>query len=108
MATRSPNAWRKSGGGGGRQRDFRHEHQHAPAGGADRGREADVDLGLAAAGDAVQQGDAELAGGGEREEPVEGGGLLAGQLARGVRPGSDTHPTAVTAAPGSDGCPTPV
>ena len=80
----------EQGGGGRGQGDLRHEHQRAPSGCADRGREPDVDLGLAAAGHAVQQRDAELAGRGQGEEAVEGGGLLAGQLPRQRLPGTDS------------------
>ena len=42
-------------GRGRRQRDLGHHQQHAAARLAHRAREAQVDLGLAAAGDAVQQ-----------------------------------------------------
>jgi hypothetical protein len=87
MATRSPKATRNRVAAAGRQRDLRHEHQHAASGRAHRRRQADVDLGLAAAGHAVEQGGPELAGGGEREEAVERGGLLPGQLAG--RPGGN-------------------
>ncbi len=66
MATRSPNAVAEQRRDRRRQRDFRHEHQHAAAGARDGGREAQVDLGLAAAGDAVQQRDVERARVGQR------------------------------------------
>ena len=60
MATRSPNACRNKRGDGRRQRDLGHEHQqHAPAGREHLRREPQVDLGLAAAGHAVEQRDAE-------------------------------------------------
>ena len=81
MATRSPNASRKTRGHRRRERDLRHQHQHAASAAADRGREAQVDLGLAAAGHAVQERDAEVAGGGERAQPLERGVLLRRQLA---------------------------
>jgi hypothetical protein len=71
----------EEGGGGRGQGDFGDEHQRPSTGGAHGGRQADVDLRLAAAGDAVQQRDAELAGRGQREKAVERGGLLSGQLA---------------------------
>ena len=79
-------------GGGRRQRDLRHEHQHAAAGVADAGREAEVDLGLAAAGDAVQQRDAELRGvPASVRRRASARVLLGGQLP--VRPGSDQGQT---------------
>ena len=43
-----------------RERDLGHQHQHSSSAGADAGREPEVDLGLAAAGDAVQQRDAKF------------------------------------------------
>ena len=61
MATRVAERLAEQRGDGRGQGDLRHEHQHAPSGRADRGREPQVDLGLAAAGDAVQQRDAERA-----------------------------------------------
>ena len=67
-----------------RERDLRHEHEHAPARVADARREPQVDLGLAAAGDAVQQRHLELpARRRSAQSRVERGVLLARQ--RGAR-----------------------
>ena len=79
-------------GGGRGQGDFGDQHQDAPTGVAHLGRQADVDLRLAAAGDAVQQGDMKRARVGQPAQPREGVHLLAGQLTLRqirVRPGSD-------------------
>src|SRR5207237_1748272 len=62
-----------------RERDLRDQHQDAASGIADGSRETNVDLGLAAAGDAVQQRDAELAGLGQLAKPIERRLLLAGE-----------------------------
>ena len=59
-----------------RQRDLRHQQQHLPAGAPDRLRQAQIDLRLAAAGDAVQQRDPELARVGERAQLLERARLL--------------------------------
>ena len=67
------------------QRDLGHQHQRPLAGGARRGDGPQVDLGLARAGDAVEQEGAEAAEGpGHRGQ---GRGLITGQLDRAIRGG---------------------
>ena len=55
MATRSPNVARKIAADRRRERDLRHQQQHAAAGARTARRQPQVDLGLAAAGDAVEE-----------------------------------------------------
>ena len=87
----------EDGGHRGGKGDLRHQDQHAASAAADRGREAQVDFRLAAARHAVEEGDAEVAGGGQRAEAIEGRGLLRRQLPgqRGVRHHSGTTLTRV-------------
>ena len=85
MATRSPNVWRKSDATAGVSAISGTSISDAAAGVAHGGREPQVDLGLAAAGDAVQQRDVERARGGERGQPRERACLLRG---RGAASGS--------------------
>ena len=55
-----------------RQRDLRDQQQHLPASALDRLRQAQIDLGLAAAGDAVQQRGPEASRLDERSQLFEG------------------------------------
>ena len=75
-----------------RQVDFRHQHQHLPAGRQHRSISAQIDLGLAAAGDAMQQMGAESGlridgGQGRGCSAVSSGGLAdcGGLTARAAR-----------------------
>ena len=74
-------------GDGRRQRDLRHQQQHAPAAGPDVRGEADVDLGLAAAGDTVQERGMERPRIGKVAQARECCVLLGGQ--REVGPGAE-------------------
>ena len=65
---------------GGRQCNFGHQDQRRAIVTADGRREAEVDFGLAAAGHAVQQRDAEFPGVGDGVQAVQGIGLLGGQF----------------------------
>ena len=67
----------------GRQRDLRHQHQHAAARRAHRLGQAQIDLGLAAAGDAMQQRDAERAGSASVAQSLDG--VAAVRSVSGVR-----------------------
>ena len=75
MATRSPNACRNDERDRRRQRNLGHEQQNATSAAAHFGREPQVELGLAAAGDAVQERRLEIAA---LDEPPQTGqrGLL--------------------------------
>ncbi len=64
-----------------RQRDLRDHQQRLPASGADPLGKAEVDFRLAAAGDAVQQGDLEFARFRQAGQRVQGRLLLSGQAA---------------------------
>ena len=80
MATRSPNACRKRAAAAGVSAISGTSISTRRPGVPNLGGQADVDLGLAAAGDAVQQGDAKLARVGQLAQPSERVDLLAGQL----------------------------
>jgi hypothetical protein len=71
----------KRGTHGGGEGNFRHKHQDAAAQAAHVGGEAEVDLGFPAAGDAVQERDAELSGGSHGLQALEGVGLIGSELA---------------------------
>ena len=87
-----------------RQRDFGDEHQRAAAVGAHAYGETQVELGFAAAGDAVEQRDAEGPSVGQRAKAVEGRGLFGGQcvIAYHFRLGSDPKGRRGAARLGSD------
>ncbi len=79
MATRSPNALPKRERDRRRQRDLGHEQQHAAAAAAHFGREPQIELGLAAAGDAVQQRGLEVAALDERAQTASAASCSVGQ-----------------------------
>ena len=66
------------------QRDLRHQDQRLPAAADDLGNGFEIDLGLARAGDAVEQRDVETAVGGERPHGVHRAALLTGEIRLGV------------------------
>jgi hypothetical protein len=78
-----------------RQRNFGHQHQHAAAAATDLRREPQIELGLSAAGDAVQQRDAERPRVRERAQALARGRLFDGEAAigihrrGGIRPGGE-------------------
>jgi hypothetical protein len=67
-----------------RQCDFRNEQQDLTAGALHRLRESQIDLGLAAAGDTVQQRGPKASRVNERRELFESRALLRRQLTRGI------------------------
>ena len=60
------------------ERDFRQQHQHLPAGGEGCRDRGEIGLGLARAGDAVEQGDAETAGLDRGDKPAGRKRLVGG------------------------------
>ena len=60
------------------ERDFRQQHQHLPAGGEGCRDRGEIGLGLARAGDAVEQGDAETAGFDSGDKPASRKRLVGG------------------------------
>ena len=62
------------------QRDLRHQDQRLPAAADDFGDRLEIDLGLARAGDAVEQRDVKAAVRGQRAHGIDRGALLAGKF----------------------------
>ena len=78
------------------QRDLRHQDQRLPAAADGLGDRLEIDLGLARAGDAVEQRDMEAAVGGERPHGIDRAALLARKLR--LRDMTDRAPAAAAAA----------
>ena len=70
------------------QSNLRHQHQNPSTSSTHRRRRAQIDLGLTAARDAVQQHRLKQTVARHTHQPVNGGGLLLGELSIG---GSGTH-----------------
>ncbi len=101
MATRSPNASRNCAATAGVSAISGTSIKARPSRITRRGGEPEVDLGLAAAGDAVQQRNFEGAAVSQRPQPIDRRGLLSCQ---GSDPGSDRGRNG--SRPLSDPCPT--